>query len=194
MAGAATSFLFGKLPAHGDFVSRGLAPPQVEAWDAWASAALEALRATAPDFEEAHDAAPPWRFVAGPSTLGPQWRAGAVAPSVDSAGRRFLAAIGVECGAEAAGACGLAFAEQAEHGLYRALGEGLAADPVIALLDEVRVAMSEQVRIAEVLSAAPAGAGAWWIAGAGPPPLIGAAPPTDLLALGFRAGGEEGAA
>ena len=34
-------FLFGKLPAHGDFVARGLTPDAQAAWDDWASAGLE---------------------------------------------------------------------------------------------------------------------------------------------------------
>jgi type VI secretion system protein ImpM len=188
-----SAFLFGKLPAHGDFVSRGLTAPQAEAWDAWATSALETLRSASPDFEAVHDVAPPWRFVAGPSAFGPQWRAGALAPSVDAAGRRFVAVIGVECSAPAAAACGLAFAERAEHGLYRALGEGLAADDVIALLDEVRHAMSEQFQIADLLCAAPAGTGAWWAADTGLEPRAGAQPAADLLAAACHAGAEEAA-
>ena len=187
------AFLFGKLPAHGDFVSRGLTPAQSEAWDAWATVAIETLRSAAPDFEAMHDATPPWRFVAGPSALGPQWRAGALAPSVDAAGRRFVAVIGVECAPAEAAACGLAFAEQAEHGLYRALGEGLAADAVIALLDEVRQTMSEQLQIADVLCAAPTGPGAWWAADTGLAPRAGAAPASDLLAAACLAGAGEAA-
>ena len=41
-------------------------------------------------FESAHDTAPPWRFISGPGELGDDWRAGAIAPSVDRAGRRFF--------------------------------------------------------------------------------------------------------
>src|ERR1700744_5108989 len=98
-------FLFGKLPAHGDFVSRGLTAPEVEAWDGWASQAMEALRDASPAFEQAHDATPPWRFVAGPSRLGPGWRAGALAPSIDAVGRRFVVVLGVQ-GADEAFAVG----------------------------------------------------------------------------------------
>jgi type VI secretion system ImpM family protein len=192
MSGAVgAAFLFGKLPAHGDFVSRGLSAGQAQTWDAWATEALERLRSASPDFEAAHDTAPPWRFVAGPSALGPQWRAGALAPSVDAAGRRFVAVIGVECAPAEAAACGLAFAEQAEHGLYRALGERLAADDVIALLDEVRHAMSQQLQIAEVMAAAPAGTGAWWAADSALEPRSGAEPATDLLAAGYGIGAGE---
>ena len=186
--GETKAFLFGKLPAHGDFVSRGLAQDQVAAWDAWASQALERLRAASPEFETAHQSAPAWRFVAGPSALGPQWRAGALAPSVDSAGRRFVAVAGWECGPSAAAVCGLVFAERAEHGLYRALGERLAADEVVALLDEVRESMSEQLQIADALSAAPSGPGAWWVGETDLAPRAGATPETDLLAVACLGG------
>jgi type VI secretion system protein ImpM len=186
--GETKAFLFGKLPAHGDFVSRGLAADQVAAWDAWASSALDTLRGASPEFELAHQSAPAWRFVAGPSPLGPQWRVGALAPSVDSAGRRFVAVVGWECGPAAASVCGLAFAERAEHGLYRALGERLAADEVVALLDEVRETMSEPLSIADTLAAAPSGAGAWWVAEAGLQPRLGARPGPDLLSVAFSEG------
>jgi type VI secretion system protein ImpM len=183
--GETKAFLFGKLPAHGDFVSRGLEPGQVAAWDAWASSALDRLRNASPEFETAHQSAPAWRFVAGPSALGPQWRAGALAPSVDAAGRRFVAVVGWECGPAAAAVCGLAFAERAEHGLYQALGERLAADDVVALLDEVRETMSEPLAIADALAAAPTGRGAWWVAETGLAPRAGADPGDDLLAVAF---------
>ena len=34
---AASPFLFGKLPAHGDFVSRGMEAAAQQVWDGWAS-------------------------------------------------------------------------------------------------------------------------------------------------------------
>jgi type VI secretion system ImpM family protein len=184
-------FLFGKLPAHGDFVSRGLTPAQVEAWDAWATAALEALRATSQMFEQAHDEAPPWRFIAGPSRLGSGWRAGALAPSIDAAGRRFFLVLGVQ-GADPAFAagCGMPFAEKAEGTLYRALGERLTADETLAAVGEASAALAEPASIAAILSAAPAGTGAWWVAQAGAPPRAGAEPATDLFAAAADAWAE----
>ncbi len=176
-------FLFGKLPAHGDFVSRGLAPAEVEAWDAWASQAMEALRDASPMFEQAHDAAPPWRFVAGPSRLGPGWRAGALAPSIDSAGRRFIVVAGVQwLDPACAAACGMAFAERAEQTLYRALGERLTADEAVVALGEASGALAEHAELAAILSATPAGTGAWWVAQAGTPPRAGAEPAANLFA------------
>ncbi len=194
-AAAGMPFLFGKLPAHGDFVSRGLAPPEVEAWDAWASAALEALRAASSGFEAAHEAAWPWRFIAGPSRLGPGWRAGALAPSIDAAGRRFVVVAGVQWADPACAAtCGVAFAEKAEQTLYRALGERLTADETLAALGEVTGALAEHLRVAAILAAVPTGAGAWWVAEAGGAPRAGGEPGADLFVAAVDDGASEEAA
>ena len=89
--------LFGKLPSHGDFVSRGLAEDFRKAWDDWLSSCLERGRlAFGERFAQAHDVAPPWRFVNGPGDFGSAWRVGAFAPSVDSAGRRFFIMVAVD--------------------------------------------------------------------------------------------------
>jgi hypothetical protein len=120
--------------------------------------------------------------VAGPSRLGAGWRAGALAPSIDAAGRRFVAIVGVQ-GADPAFAagCGMALAEKAEKTLYRALGERLTADEALAVLGEASAALAEPASVAAILSAAPAGTGAWWVAQAGTPPRVGAEPGVDLF-------------
>jgi len=75
--------IFGKLPAHGDFVARGIGAAEREALDAWLSGEMLAARAAlGGDFEERYDRAPPWRF-AGPDG------AGVLVASVDGVGRRF---------------------------------------------------------------------------------------------------------
>lgn len=108
--------LFGKLPAHGDFVSRGLAAEERDALDAWLSASLDDARKRCGDaFEMLFDAAPAWRFVDGE-------RAGALAASMDKAGRRFPLWLAVEGG----GCAGC------EDLLYRALAEGWDADALLA--------------------------------------------------------------
>lgn len=180
MAGA--PFLFGKLPAHGDFVARGLADGPRQAWDDWATTALERLGAAHSDYEAAHDAAPPWRFIAGPSPLGPGWRAGALAPSIDSAGRRFILVVGVDgLPPSHAGGQGQDLARAMEDALYRALAEGQTADEVMRLLAEELQAFADLTRVAETLSAAPTGAGVWWSPAAGLGPRAGALPAADLL-------------
>lgn len=78
-----TGLLFGKLPAHGDFVARGLSFEERDALDAWLSASLlQARAAYRAAFEERFDAAAPWRCEG-------DGVAGALAASQDSAGRRF---------------------------------------------------------------------------------------------------------
>lgn len=88
-----TAFLWGKLPAHGDFVVRGLAPLVRDRLDQWLAASLaDAREALGGGFEEAYDQAPPWRF----AWMEPQgWAAGAMAASIDSVGRRYPILVGM---------------------------------------------------------------------------------------------------
>ncbi|MGR4863293.1 type VI secretion system-associated protein TagF [Caulobacter sp. LARHSG274] len=176
-------FLFGKLPAHGDFVSRGLDGAGRDAWDVAASRLLDTAQSRlGADFAEAHGQAPPWRFVCGPGPLGPDWRAGVLAPSVDSAGRRFVLALGwdglpVEEAHRLAGACGQAMEALA----YDAIGQGLTADEVMARLGDL--AETEDAAAAPL-----ADDGAWWtldMSGAVALARRGAEPPADLLILSW---------
>lgn len=75
--------LFGKLPAHGDFVARGVGRAEWDALDTWLSLSLTDARAHLNGgFEAAYDVAPTWLFAE--EDIG-----GALAPSMDSVGRRF---------------------------------------------------------------------------------------------------------
>ena len=124
---APATLLFGKLPRHGDFVARGLDAVARESWDRWAAAGLETAReALGADFEAAHETMPPWRFV---DEAADGWRAGALAASIDSVGRRFvivLAAQGLSAGQAAA--AGEALAERFEALIHRGFMEALTAD------------------------------------------------------------------
>ena len=120
-------WLFGKLPAHGDFVARGLPAAAREELDHWLAASLaDARDALGGSFERSYDRAPPWRFAAE-GVDG--WTAGAMAPSVDGVGRRYpvlvartgIAAVAVEV-----------VAEQLEHLLYEALAGRWDADRLVA--------------------------------------------------------------
>lgn len=80
--------LFGKLPAHGDFVCRGFAPAERDACDRWLSHSLAQARAAyGPHFEQRYDAALPWRFATENGTGAGS--GGALALSQDAAGRRY---------------------------------------------------------------------------------------------------------
>ncbi len=83
-----TPRLFGKLPAHGDFVARGCSPQERAALDAWLTASLaEAQGRFGAAFADRFDAALPWR---GRSDGGTGQGAGAViAASQDATGRRY---------------------------------------------------------------------------------------------------------
>lgn len=137
----ARAVLFGKLPAHGDFVARNLPPDAKSAWDEWASGGLARAReALGEGFEPAHDEAPPWRFVDGPGRFGQAWRAGAIAPSVDSAGRRFLIMLAAdELSAVEASGAGEALALAMEDLIYAGFEQGLNADGLVqAAADSLR--------------------------------------------------------
>jgi len=91
MVPGAMTGLFGKLPAHGDFVRRGLPTSFCEPWDAWLQRGLDAARTALGEvgWAATWDAAPAWRFVLPPGACGPDAAAGVMLPSADSVGRRF---------------------------------------------------------------------------------------------------------
>ncbi|WP_394663893.1 type VI secretion system-associated protein TagF [uncultured Sphingomonas sp.] len=78
-----TARLFGKLPAHGDFVARGCSSEERAALDAWLTESMEqAQRHFGPAFAERFDMAQPWIG----EGLGVS---GIIAASQDAAGRRY---------------------------------------------------------------------------------------------------------
>lgn len=80
------AIVLGKLPFHGDFVARGISANERDDLDAWLANSMAAAREQLRDrFADAFDCAPAWHF--GWHDL--RWTAGALVPSMDSAGRRF---------------------------------------------------------------------------------------------------------
>ena len=167
--------LFGKLPSHGDFVARGLDADARDAWDTWLSQGLAGARATLGDgFDTAYETAPPWRFVTGPGSFGPGWRAGALTPSVDSVGRRFPIVVATEdLSAEQAANEGAALAQAMDDAIRDAFEQQLTADAAL---------QAAQVRAAEPQAAEPVATPSWWTEGgehlASQATLL---PPADLL-------------
>jgi type VI secretion system protein ImpM len=175
-------FLFGKLPAHGDFVARGLADDERAAWDRWASEAMETLG----DDDQAHGEIPPWRFIVGPSALGQGWRVGALAPSIDRAERRFVAVLGFGgLSSAAAAGVGLKAAAEIEDLLYRAIGERLTAEEVVEALDRCARSLADDIAQAEALQGSPSAESLWWTEANPASRRTGALPPADLL-VAFR--------
>ena len=125
-------WLFGKIPAHGDFISRGLEPKAHEALDLWLSAELARARARFTDFDTRYVHAAPWHFV----DCDPQgqWSGGALCPSVDAVGRRFPILVAAPV-ANAGQATAVAYA--ALDLIFGALGEGWDAPRLHQALGEI---------------------------------------------------------
>ena len=89
-AGEVKAGLYGKLPAHGDFLSRNLPPGFVQGWDEWlqrsVSSSQEQLGGR---WLELYLTSPLWRFTISPGVVDNQVWAGVVMPSVDKVGRYF---------------------------------------------------------------------------------------------------------
>ncbi len=121
--------VFGKVPGHGDFLTRDLAPTFTDAWHSWLARELPAARTTLQArFEPAYLQAPAWRFAVAAGLAGPAMT-GVVIPSVDSVGRAFpltLAARGPVAG------CG--WYEVVETLARAALEEDWTLDPWLARL------------------------------------------------------------
>lgn len=81
--------LYGKLPAIGDFVVRGLSRSQVAPLDQWLQAGLGALQQSDPDWLQPYLVAPAWCFVLPRGIWGETALCGALIPSVDRVGRYF---------------------------------------------------------------------------------------------------------
>jgi type VI secretion system ImpM family protein len=82
--------IFGKVPAHGDFVRRGLPTSFIAPWDAWLQAGIAHARdSLGANWPAAWDQAPAWRFMLPAGACGPDAVAGVMVPSEDMVGRRF---------------------------------------------------------------------------------------------------------
>lgn len=81
---------FGKLASRGDFVSRGLRPELVDAWDRWLAAGIAASREQlAERWLDSYLVSPLWCFAVPAGLLGETALAGVMMPSVDRVGRYF---------------------------------------------------------------------------------------------------------
>ncbi|MFT5083870.1 MAG: type VI secretion system protein ImpM [Lentisphaeria bacterium] len=82
--------LFGKLPAHGDFIYRDLSPTFVNIWDEWLQGYVGSSREQLGDaWLEIYLTSPVWRFAFSEGVIdGNSW-AGIILPSVDRVGRYF---------------------------------------------------------------------------------------------------------
>jgi type VI secretion system protein ImpM len=81
---------FGKLPGHGDFVTRALPADFVRRWDDWLQASLSASRRQLGEaWLELYLPSPVWCFALSAGVCGRAAVAGVLIPSVDRIGRYF---------------------------------------------------------------------------------------------------------
>ncbi|HTF98502.1 MAG TPA: type VI secretion system-associated protein TagF [Cellvibrio sp.] len=82
--------LFGKLPAHGDFIYRDLPSHFINAWDAWLQGFVASSQQQLGEaWLDIYLTSPIWRFVMSDGVIDGQGWAGIVLPSVDRVGRYF---------------------------------------------------------------------------------------------------------
>jgi type VI secretion system protein ImpM len=85
-------WLFGKMPAHGDFVARGIDAAERDQLDRWLTAEMEAARTVwAAEFDDRYAAAPAWCFIGADVRGG--WSGGMLCASMDRVGRLFPLAL-----------------------------------------------------------------------------------------------------
>lgn len=155
--------LFGKLPAHGDFVRRGWSDETVDAIDRWLTDTIVAARAGRDDpaFERWMWEAPLWRGFVPAGKLGSLALHIGVAPSRDAAGRLFALAAGI------AGEAGAVWHHAQHRGaaldsaIYDALAGAGADDTVEALGRTIGPPSGEP----------PSPVSAWWRDPSGPPAI-----------------------
>lgn len=81
---------FGKVPAHGDFIERGLPRHFVGAMDEWLQGAITCSQgALGQEWLQTYLTCPLWRFGLSDGAIDSQQWVGILCPSVDSVGRYF---------------------------------------------------------------------------------------------------------
>jgi type VI secretion system ImpM family protein len=138
--GTAASGFYGKLPARGDFVRRGLPDSFVNPWDAWLQTVIACGRAEFSDtWLDSYLTAPIWRFFINGGVLDNDAWLGVIMPSVDNVNRYFPLSLAARAnGIDAVSAMSEhgAWFDQAETIVLKALDEDvLSIDEFGGLLD-----------------------------------------------------------
>ena len=128
----AGAWLFGKIPAHGDFISRGLDHATHTLLDDWLSVEVARARERFADFDARYVQAPPWYFVDQDGAGA--WSGGALCLSVDKVGRRFPVIVAAPAiGADTAHKVALAALEL----VFTTFSEGWDADQLALALGSI---------------------------------------------------------
>lgn len=82
--------LYGKLPAHGDFIYRNLPTSFIQAWDSWLQGCVACSQEQlGEDWLDIYLTSPIWRFAFSDGVIDERVWVGIVLPSVDRVGRYF---------------------------------------------------------------------------------------------------------
>ncbi len=193
---------YGKLPAHGDFVRRGVSGELAKALQQWLQTGLAGLSPSEPWVRDERVAgAPVWRFAAAAGVLAAEAVLGVMAPSRDKVGRVYpcIAVAAFDQFDIATAPAAMSWAEAVEAALLRATQQDADADelaeelarigaPSAAELESasisplgegLRVELDAQAGVALALveaarnRLAPVGeASLWWRLGGRPPVLL----------------------
>lgn len=211
--GIVAPFLFGKMPAHGDFISRGLDDETIETGDAVVAEGLAlAMAHWDMRWDDVYVETPVWRFLATPGVLGRNWLAGIFMASVDAVGRQFPLMLGFASptlALMASSEATEAALDDAENIARSALLESLSVDAAMQRLAAATVTLAPAAtsaravpdfasRLLRGLEAAPWTAEAlFWIAGGSADDRIAVHGPLggeSLMALFRRAPANQGVA
>jgi type VI secretion system protein ImpM len=135
---------FGKLPAHGDFIDRGLPRAFIDPWDQWLQAALANSRELLGGAWLSHYMVGPiWRFALAGGLCGQSaWR-GLLMPSVDRVNRYFPLTLAIAEPAQASPLAALAgngaWFEACEEAALSALDPSVDADALAQRLSAIEV-------------------------------------------------------
>ncbi len=152
---------FGKIPARGDFVQRGLSQAFVAGWDEWMSRVLaDSKDALGRAWLAAWMEAPVWNFLLAPGICGPDAVLGVFMPSIDSVGRHFPLTLARQCGATSA------MPEQASAWLAEMEAAGIAALEESLNPDQLSDRLHDELPALDPLPDLPQAACRWWTIGA----------------------------
>lgn len=119
---------FGKLPAHGDFVTRRLPNEFVTVWDGWLQHVMAVSRTQLGDaWLDAYLVCPIWRFALAPGLCGrPGWL-GALMASVDRVGRYYPLTVALPLPERVDGLAGLLLSSHVSHAWFEAVEDAMLA-------------------------------------------------------------------
>lgn len=126
--------LFGKLPALGDFVSRGLAGDDLRRIDDWLARGMLALQGSSEQWLDSYLVSPVWQCLIPAGRLCGGASAVALMPSVDRVGRYFPLLVVRSLGTEMDGASLVRELAGVAAGLPAALHEQLGPDLLLGRL------------------------------------------------------------